>query len=108
MEYIGKLEYDCALKDNETDIVIFGAGAAVHNILDKMEIEGIKRKVVSICDNNSEKCPDYIDGIKVISFKQANELYHDARFIIYNKYVVDIAKQLIKEEINNIHYILLT
>ena len=106
MEYIGKLEYDYVLKEEEASIVVFGAGALVHSILNKLEMEGIKKKVVCICDNNPGKSSAYIDDIKVISFIQACEWYHDAHFIVYNKYVEEMAKQLIKAGITRIHYIL--
>lgn len=107
MEYIGKLEYDDVLKKEGICIVVFGAGTLAHDLIKKIEMEGIKKEVVCICDNNPEKCPAYIDGIKVVSFMQACEWYYDAHFIIYNKYVEEMAKQLMKSGITKIHYIML-
>lgn len=106
MKYIGKLKYDNLLKEEGISIVIFGAGSFVFDLLDKIEMEGIKNKVVCVCDNNPEKCPAYIRGIKVVSFMQACEQYYDAHFIVYNKFVEEMSRQLIKAGILKIHYII--
>lgn len=105
MEYIGRLKYDDILKEKEAKIVVFGAGKAAHYILSGLKEAGLLEKVVCICDNHPEQCMDCVENIRVISFEQAYSLYKDAKYIIYNKYAVEIAKQLIGANIKKIHYI---
>lgn len=105
MEYIGKIEYDKKIRNGTGDIVIFGAGNMLRELLGDLEMLGIKNRVVCICDNSSEVCGKTEDGIFICSASQVFKDYKDADYIVYNKYSLDICRQLMENGIAKIHFI---
>lgn len=105
MRYIGKIEHDYFLKKKDVKIVVFGAGGMVKVMLEQLKREGLWNKIVCICDNNPLSGMQDIDGIRVLGFEQACQEYRDSEFIVYNRYATEMAKQLIDNNMINIHYI---
>lgn len=103
MEYIGRLEKDRYIYGEE--IVIFGAGKGLYEILDRLEKMQIKDKIVCICDNDPEKHGKKIEGIEILNPKQIFSSHSSAAYIVYNQFCGEICKQLVNEGIYRIHLI---
>jgi FlaA1/EpsC-like NDP-sugar epimerase len=105
MEYIGRIENDNKLHMNETGIVIFGAGKDLEKLLDKLEKMHEKDKITCICDNNPAKQGKEVRGIKIVSPDYALRYYSNAAYIVYNKFCIEICRQLAGQRIEKIHLI---
>jgi len=105
MEYIGRIENDKKLHINETGIAIFGAGKELEKLLDKLEQMHVKNKVICVCDNNLEKQGREVKGIKIVSPGYAFRCYGSAAYIVYNRFSMEICRQLAAQGINKIHLI---
>lgn len=105
MEYIGKIENDKKLFENEEGIVIFGAGEKLKDLLLQIGELHIKDKVVCICDNSCKKQGQKIEGIEVCRPGDVFKRYKKEMYIVYNQYSLEICQQLIKENIDKIHLI---
>lgn len=104
MEYIGRLENDILIR-SKNKIVIFGAGKELSSLLNQMDAMGIKKGVLCICDNNSAQQGKKIDGIEIVSPDYAFLRCRDAIYIVYNRFCMEISKQLMDEGIERIHLI---
>ena len=104
MEYIGSLAFDTKLKDAAVNIVIFGAGKKLKSLLNEVQILGI-RNIACICDNDIGGKKESVEGIPIYSFNETLEKFHDADFVVYNRYAMDICQQLMDNGISKIHLI---
>lgn len=105
MEYIGKIENDQKLCEDNEDIVIFGAGEGLNGLLAKLEKMQVRDRIVCICDNNCEKQGQEISGLKVYKPEYVFHTHSSASYIVYNRFCIEICNQLVKEGINKIHLI---
>lgn len=105
MEYIGRVENDRKLHMNETDIVVYGAGNELENLLNKLEKMHTKSKVACICDQNPEKQGKKVKGIEIVGPEYALNHYVDAAYIVYNRFSMEICRQLKEQGIEKIHLI---
>lgn len=105
MEYIGKIEHDRILRESGEEIVVFGAGRGLDNVVNKLDTMGVKDRIVCICDNNNEKQGEKVMGIEICSPEFAFENYSKAAYIVYNQFCIEICKQLLQEKIDKIHLI---
>lgn len=105
MDYIGRLEFDVKLQDRLEYMVIFGGGEMLPDLLERMDRLRLKERIVCICDNNCKKWGQKIDGIEIMSPKKAFEQFKDTSYLVYNKYSLDICRQLLQEGISRIHLI---
>ncbi len=102
MEYIGDLRNDKRLKE-ASDIVIFGGGMMLPVLLDNMNQLHLRDRVVAVCDNNQKMHGKTIYGIPMYGLEYVKHNYKNATYIVYNKYFVEICKQLVENHIDKIH-----
>ncbi len=102
MEYIGSLEYDTRLRNEAEKIIICGAGKRLEPLLSEFQILGIKN-IICVCDNNITSTREDMDGIPICSLNTAFEKYRDADFVVYNRYAIEICRQLMDNGISKIH-----
>lgn len=105
MEYIGKIKNDKKLLQNKNGIVIFGAGNDLGKLLYKLNELHVKERVICICDNNPERQGKENLGIKIVNPEYAFSHYADSSYIAYNKFRLEICKQLVTSGIERIHLI---
>lgn len=104
MEYIGSLEYDESLKKTN-GIVIFGGGDMLPTLLKKLEGMKLAGEIIAICDNNVSLQGKEILGIPVLCLDYILEEYRDLDFVVYNRYSIEICKQLLENHVTKIHLI---
>lgn len=104
MEYIGKIENDKILTD-ASGIVIFGAGKNLGCLIEKLKRMGLRNRILCICDNDTSQHGKKIEEIEVVSPTYAFSIYSKAIYIVYNRFCVEICRQLIKEDIKRVHLI---
>ena len=104
MEYIGRLEHDRMIED-KSEIVIFGAGKELSCLLNQMNIIGVKSNILCICDNSLVLQGRKIDGIEIVSPEYAFSRYSNAIYIVYNRFCMEISRQLKDKGIKRIHLI---
>lgn len=105
MEYIGKIENDQKLCEDKEDIVIFGAGEGLKDLLTKLEAMQVRDRVICICDNSYEKQGQEISGLKVYEPEYVFHTYNNALYIVYNRFCIEICNQLVKAGIDKIHLV---
>jgi FlaA1/EpsC-like NDP-sugar epimerase len=104
MVFIGYIEDDELLLNTNNKIIIFGAGNIGNMILEKLDTLGIADRVVGFTDNSQGLWNKSKDGKIIIKPCEAFEQYHDCEFIIAcASYQKEIAKQLVDNDIINIH-----
>ena len=54
MSYVGNLKYDEDILKTDRDIVIYGAGKRGKQVLDYLERNNCKNRVVAFCDKSKE------------------------------------------------------
>lgn len=101
MEYIGHLQYDDILH-KENQIVLCGAGNDLQKIIEQLKNVGLLDKVVRICDNDKTKWTMKTNGIMICSYEEAYDKYKNAAYIVYNRYKIEIYRQ-IKKKAKKIH-----
>lgn len=81
------------IKDNDS-CIIFSAGSHGSN-LQIMLKQYFNKNVAAFCDNSPEKNGKFINGVKVLSLKEAIHNYPKAVYLIANKkYGMEIQKQI--------------
>ena len=104
MVYIGSLDYDDSLKETE-EIIVCGAGSMLPSLMEKMAKLNLSEKIMAICDNNIAIHGKRADGILVMGVERVYREYTDADYIVYNRYFMEICKQLQENHIKRIHLI---
>lgn len=104
MVYIGSLEYDEEIKKTE-GIIVCGAGSMLPLLMKKMARLNLSKKIIAICDNNTNIQGKRAEGILVMGAEQACKKYASADYIVYNRYFMEICKQLQEKHIKRIHLI---
>lgn len=86
----------CELSHTERPIILFCAGSA--GIMGKRALDYLKISAVCFCDNNAKRQGTMLEGLTVLSPKEAQELYPDALVFIcaffHYKTIVFIEEQL--------------
>lgn len=104
MVYIGSLEYDEEIKKTE-GIIVCGAGSMLPLLMKKMVWLNLSEKIMAICDNNTAIQGKRAEGILVMDVERAYKEYANADYIVYNRYFMEICKQLQEKQIKRIHLI---
>ncbi len=105
MEFIGRIKNDIKLYESDIKIVLFGAGNGLDELLNILNDMNIRERVVCICDNDLKKQGNNVEGLRVNSLEYTSQHYGDAIYIVYNKFCIEICKQLLKNNIKKIHLI---
>lgn len=106
MEYIGDIEYDEALRRDDLNLVIFGAGQAGRKILEFLRINGKEQNVKFFCDRNPKLWETRIEDIPVVEPLKLCKDNREFHFLVGGQYVDEMAKILQDEGINRIHMLL--
>ncbi len=106
MRYVGNIIYDEILKQDNAELVIFGAGKTGRKIYAYLEMNDLLHKLKCFCDMNKDLWGQVIDGVIIKNPEDilfAKEKYH---FLIGGAYVDEILEILQERGIQNVHLIL--
>ena len=93
MEYIGSISFDDKLYQSE-QIVICGAGKMLPNLLTTLNMMQLLDRVVAICDGNTELWKKDINKIPINSYDKVILDYPNADYIVYNRFAVEISREI--------------
>ncbi len=105
MRYIGYIENDIPLFESKSKIVICGAGGLFDKFLIKLESLGMRNRICSICDKDADKWGTSVQGIEIIPLEETIDKKAELEYIVYNRYRLEIARELAEQKIENIHLI---
>lgn len=101
--YIGNIQYDKKLLDDNRNLIIFGCGLYGKKVAEYLSEKGAKDKILCFCDSNSAVADRDIMGIPVWEPSRACERYPHADYLISGKYSGEMYKFLMKNHIDRIH-----
>lgn len=107
MEYVGNILYDDELLESENKFVIFGAGVYGRKVLEYLELNGAKDKIICFCDSNGDLDGESIEEIPVCRTKDVFDKYYDASYIVSGRYSDEMYHVLRENGINKIHMLLM-
>lgn len=106
--YVGGLGQDNILKDNKPLLVIWGAGMRGKGLYKELEKIGLSRLVQAYGDNCEAAWGMQIGGVTVCPLEEIKALQckKGCHILVTGQYDLEICKQLVHENIENIHLIL--
>lgn len=106
IKYIGDIIYDEYLFKDDIKIVIYGAGLYGKKVLEYLEQNHLKDRVICFCDSNSSLVNGDIMGIPVYGTIEICKKYPDAEYLVSGKYAREMYDFLIKKYIHKIHILI--
>ena len=104
MEYIGTIEHDRGL-NNEEQIIIYGAGKVGRHTLKILRSAGWEKKVMCFCDGNRDMAGNMIDGVMVRTVEESCTMYPFGTFLVASMCVRQMVENLLRYGIEKIHII---
>ncbi len=104
MNYIGTIEQDKKL-EQESQIIIYGAGKVGRHTLEVLEKTGQKEKVMCFCDNSKSMAGKSIEGIPVYDVAKSCTAYPCGAYLVASMFVRQMVESLLQYGIEKIHII---
>lgn len=106
MEYVGNIIYDMFLKQNDTELVIFGAGRSGKKVYEYLDRNDKAQHIKYFCDCNADLWGRKIEGIEVVDPMQilCEVKYH---FLVCGNYAADMTEFLVSIGVKKIHLLFL-
>lgn len=103
MEYVGNIIYDMFLQQDDTELVIFGAGRSGRKVYEFLDRNGKALNVKYFCDRNQNLWGKQIAGIKVADPMQVIRSETEYHFLVSGVYADDMTKFLVDKNVKRIH-----
>ncbi|MCM1038076.1 MAG: hypothetical protein NC434_02050 [Ruminococcus sp.] len=107
MEYVGNIIYDTYLKQDNTKLVIFGAGRSGRKVYDFLEQNNKAQNIKYFCDNNDKLCGKKIGNVEIVCPTQVIRSEVEYHFLVSGDYADEIVMFLMKNGIKKIHILFL-
>ena len=102
--YIGRLENDFELFQNNKPIIIWGAGRKGEFLYKELLIRNLSDRLVAFGDNNREKVGKVLFNLPILNYESIVERYGKEKiFLVYGRYDMEIYQQLSERGEENIH-----
>lgn len=107
MEYVGNIIYDTFLKQNNTKLVIFGAGRSGRKVYEFLDRNGRVQNVKYFCDTDENFWGKRIEGIEVVDPMQVIRSEKEYHFLVSGDYADDMTEFLVENGVKRIHLLFL-
>ena len=105
--YVGSVERDLRLLNDEKKIVVWGCGFWGHDLYNDLKLLNLQMRVVAFGDNDIHKIGKKVEGIPVLSKSDIIEKYNKKEFVILikNSHDLEIYDDLKKSGFEEIHLV---
>lgn len=104
MEYIGTIEHDFGLAEEE-QIILYGAGKVGRHTLDVLRKTGLGNQVMCFCESGSVQMGRTVDGVIVRAVEETCAMYPKATYLVASMCVRQMVETLMQYGIEKLHII---